>query len=396
MRILYCIPRYWPSIGGAQLLTRELIHRIARNHSVRVVTQFTSDRDSFLETATKVRPDKYQDGDIEVFNVGPTGLWRPVMNMLRKFYGPLRIFNPVFAEVLRHVMISQIREIAASFKPEILHAVHIGLIYSSEAALRAARSLGIPFVWTPVPHIESGEWTNRHFKKLYRTSDFVIAMTEREKLWLTQQGVLQNRVQVVPCGPIVHSSSDGELFRKKHNLNGVPIVLFLAQKLPYKGYKELLGAAPLVWDQIPDVHFVFVGPRTSESEKVFGLVKDSRILELPSVDLYEKTSALAACDVFCMPSVQESLGGVYLEAWSLRKPVIAANIHIAQEVIDNGKDGLLTEPTPPAIAQAILMLLTNKPIAQAMGEAGYEKVKNQYDWNVLANRMEEVYRNCLL
>jgi len=94
--------------------------------------------------------------------------------------------------------------------------------------------------------------------------------------------------------------------------------------------------------------------------------------------------------------VQESLGGVYLEAWSLRKPVIAANIHIAQEVIDNGKDGLLTEPTPPAIAQAILMLLTNKPIAQAMGEAGYEKVKNQYDWNVLANRMEEVYRNCLL
>jgi glycosyltransferase involved in cell wall biosynthesis len=55
-------------------------------------------------------------------------------------------------------------------------------------------------------------------------------------------------------------------------------------------------------------------------------VNDPRILELGSVDLQTKTDALEACTLLCLPSTQESFGGVYTEAWSFKKPVIGCDI----------------------------------------------------------------------
>jgi glycosyltransferase involved in cell wall biosynthesis len=392
MKILYVVPRYWPSIGGAQLHSREFIYKIFERHDVRVVTQFTADKDTFLESVTDVKPERYQDGDITVFNIGPRGISRPILQTLRHLYGRARVFNPLFAHVLRHTMVMQLKEIADAFAPDILHAVHIGLVYSSEAGFQAAQRFNIPFVWTPVPHIEGNGWKHRRFKRLYRASDAVIAMTEREKTWLTQQGAPEGHVHVIPVGPILHPNPNGDLFRKNHNLGHSPVVLFLGQKLAYKGYRQLLDAAPRVWARIPDARFLFIGPRMEGSEVFFQQVKDSRIIELPAVDLLIKTSALAACDIFCMPSTQESLGGVYLEAWSFRKPVIAARIAIMEEVVDNGKDGLLVEQTPQSIADAIITLLTDKAMREMMGETGYRKVQEAYRWEALADRLELVYR----
>ena len=137
-------------------------------------------------------------------------------------------------------------------------------------------------------------------------------------------GAAAERVHVIPFGPVLSDHFDGPSFRQRHGLGQFPVVLFVGQKLAYKGYRQIVeAAAPLVWAGVPDARFVFVGPRNPDSISVFERVSDPRVLELPAVDLEEKTSALAACDVFCMPSMQESLGVVYLEAWSLGKPVVA-------------------------------------------------------------------------
>jgi len=109
------------------------------------------------------------------------------------------------------------------------------------------------------------------------------------------------------------------------------------------------------------------------------------------VDLQEKTDALKACDLLCLPSSQESFGAVFLEAWMMGKPVVGARIPAVAEVILDGNDGLLTEPTAPAIAERIVGLLQDGRFAAAMGRAGKAKAEARFTWNQIAATIERAY-----
>ncbi len=217
-------------------------------------------------------------------------------------------------------------------------------------------------------------------------------MTAGEKRWLIEHGASPDRVHVIPIGSILHPAYDAQRFRAAYHLGQAPVVLFLAQKLPYKGYRQVVEAAPLVWQEMPHVYFLFVGPRTPESERFFAQVDDPRIIELPAIaDPFEKTSLLAACDVLCVPSTKESLGAIHLEAWSLKKPVIAADIEVMREIVTDGQDGLLVAQDAAAIANAILRLLRDGPLRARMGEAGCRKVQQRYRWERCVEQMENLY-----
>ena len=109
------------------------------------------------------------------------------------------------------------------------------------------------------------------------------------------------------------------------------------------------------------------------------------------MDDFTKNSALDACDVFCMPSTQESLGVVYLEAWCYQKPVIAADIEVMTDVISDGQDGLLVKQESPAIADAIVNLLQDPVRRTRIGRLGYQKVQEHYDWQKLTEQVVSVY-----
>jgi len=113
------------------------------------------------------------------------------------------------------------------------------------------------------------------------------------------------------------------------------------------------------------------------------------------VDLQEKTDALAACDVLCLPSSQESFGGVLVEAWAMKKPVIGSNIPALREIITDDSDGFIVDPTPVQIAERITYLLDHPDIARLMGEKGYQKVNRYYTWDRLARKTEEIYSEVL-
>jgi glycosyltransferase involved in cell wall biosynthesis len=129
-------------------------------------------------------------------------------------------------------------------------------------------------------------------------------------------------------------------------------------------------------------------------------VRDPRVLELDTLglapeSLQEKTDAYAACDVFCLPSTQESFGGVFTEAWSLGKPVIGCDIPAVRTVIDDGENGLLTRRRPAEIAERIVYLLERPDLRRRMGEHGRAKVQARYTWQRLAEQTLKVYEQVL-
>jgi glycosyltransferase involved in cell wall biosynthesis len=225
-------------------------------------------------------------------------------------------------------------------------------------------------------------------------SDAVIALTNAEKQTLINIGVQEEKIYVTGNGPILSAQAYPEKFRELNSIRG-PFVLFIGQLYPYKGYKELLEAAWLVWQRVPDVHFVFIGPPVGRSENEFLAMADPRIHRLRKVDQQVKTDALAACTLLCVPSTQESFGGVYTEAWWFEKPVIGCPIPAVSEVISDGVDGLLVEQNVNQISERICHLLLNPELVQRMGSAGRRKVEERYTWDKLAERTQAIYQKVI-
>ena len=73
----------------------------------------------------------------------------------------------------------------------------------------------------------------------------------------------------------------------------------------------------------------------------------------------------------------------------MKKPVIAC--HIPYLVIEDGVDGFLIPQEAGALADKIIWLLDHPREAHAMGERGYQKVQDEYNWKVIVERIEAFY-----
>jgi len=277
---------------------------------------------------------------------------------------------------------------------DLIHNVRIGREPISYASFHAAKRRDIPFVFTPLHHPRWIGWRYRVYTDLYKSADLIIALTRSEQKHLMALGVEPHKIFITGIGPILSSEAYPDEFRRKNSIDG-PIVLFLGQHYTYKGYRHLLEATKNVWRMEPETHFVFIGPAVGDSERIFSRIPDSRIHRLGTVNLQEKSNALAASTILCVPSTQESFGGVYTEAWSYGKPVIGCRVPAVSEIIYDGEDGLLVDQDSAEIADRIVELLGSDKLRSTMGKRGKKKVETQYSWEAIANRTEQAYQAVL-
>lgn len=392
MRICYTLTAYPPALGGAQLHFHALARALAPAHDVQVIAHWRTNRTDWLLGTTVLAPWNPRPYQIDGIPVSPLRLSladRLLLAPLAAINYPLKEFAlPGIARILER------RLAPLCGRPDIIHNGRIGREGISYASWRLARKLEVPFVFTPVHHPRWVGWFYRAYIRLYREADAVIALTHAERETLVALGVAEERIHITGTGPILSARYDAGAFRARHGIYG-PMVLFIGQKFGYKNYEAVLAAAPMAWARWPDARFVFIGPRTRHSARVFAACADSRIVELGAVGLEEKTSALAACDVFCMPSSQESFGGVFVEAWMMGKPVIGGDVPAVREVISDGADGFVVRPDPAQIADRICALLSDSAMAQRMGKAGRQKALANFTWDKLAAKTLAVYEGLL-
>jgi glycosyltransferase involved in cell wall biosynthesis len=392
MKLLYTLTAYPPSIGGAQLHTHLLAREMLSRHSVQVVTQWDSNRSDWLLGTTVRAPGESRDYALEGVHVHRIGL--SAREKLRIAPSALAYY-PIMRTALRPISACLARRLAPYAEgADLIHNVRVGREGISYASLQIARQRDIPFVFTPLHHPRWVGWRYRAYIDLYAQADLLFALTDTERRTLCELGAQEERVVVIGHGPVVASHADGEAFLRALQIEG-PVVLFLGQHFSYKGYRQVLDAAPLVWRRAPETHFVFIGPAVKGSERAFAERVDRRVHRLGKVSLQRKTDALAACTLLCVPSTQESFGGVYTEAWSFGKPVIGCNSPAVAEVISDRVDGYLVEQEPAQIASAICHLLSHPSEAQAMGAAGQRKVRARYTWSQIAARAEQAYRTVI-
>lgn len=388
MNLLYTITSYPPAIGGAQLHTHHLAREMTAHSGVQVVCHWDGNRTDWLIGTTVQAPgedrDYVHDG-VSVHRMGLTLREKLSLLPLIPFYYPLMsLIVPRISRLLQQKITVFIED------ADLVHNVRIGREPLTHASLAAAREAGIPFVLTPVHHPRWKGWRYAVYEQIYRQADAVIALTTAEMETLIGLGVNPDRIHVTGMGPVLSDESNPTRFREKHGING-PFVLFVGQHYAYKGYRQVLESRHRVWESFAEAHYVFIGPKVGSSEDIFRTTDDPRVHRLGSVDLQEKTDALAACTLLCVPSTQESFGGVYTEAWSFYKPVIGCRIPSVSEVVREGEDGFLVEQQVEEIAERIMYLLSRPGEAESMGMAGREKVESRYSWERLGELTRRVY-----
>lgn len=392
MKLLYTLTAYPPSIGGAQLHHHQLAQQLMSRHRISVISHWNSTRTDWLLGTTLLAPS--QDYHYEIDGV-------PVLRMGYSLKEKLSLIPWTFLYYfLRDYCIlaisSKIKSHMMSVTQgcDLIHNVRIGREPISFASLEIARQLSIPFIFTPVHHPRWSGFRNRAFLKLSHFADGIIALTQSEKEIMVSEGIPPERIFVTGIGPVLADRADPTGFRHKNEIEG-PMVLFLGQHYQYKGYLKVLQAARIVWERFPEVHFAFIGPPVGDSERHYAQSKDRRVHRLGVVALQEKTDALAACDILCVPSTQESFGGIYTEAWSFGKPVIGCPIPAVQEVISDGEDGLLVRQEEHDIADKLQFLLSHTSEAEKYGQAGKQKAISRFSWDHIASLTEQAYMKIL-
>ncbi len=177
-----------------------------------------------------------------------------------------------------------------------------------------------------------------------------------------------------------------------------PVVCNIANIGHRKGHDVLVGAMSMVRERLPQAQCWIAGsmehePRTVEALR--GAIEQHQLQKNVSLlgRRRDVPDLLHASDLFVLSSRQEGFPITILEAMAAGKPVIATDVGGCAEAVVDGETGLIVPPEDPeALAEAILSLLQDPGRAEAMGEAGRDRIQREFTVDRMVERHLELYQ----
>jgi len=160
---------------------------------------------------------------------------------------------------------------------------------------------------------------------------------------------------------------------------------------PIKGFTYFMDAAEVIAPRAPRACFVHAGDGSEAS--VLRSRAGSLNGRVKFLGLREDVPALmAAFDVLVVPSLNEGMGRVILEAGAAGTPVVATRVGGIPEIVRDGETGLLVPPKDaPSIAGAVLQLAGDPAKAATMGAAARSHVAPDFSLERMVMRIEALY-----
>lgn len=173
----------------------------------------------------------------------------------------------------------------------------------------------------------------------------------------------------------------------------VPVVGTAGPLEAVKGLPFFLGAAHQVLESHPEVEFLVSGAGPEEHNlrrmaRELGL--SERVTFVPN--MRDFSAPLQAMDVFVLPSLQQGLGTIMLQAMALGKPVIATGVGGVYSVVADNETALMVPPSDSErLAAAINRFLDDPALARRIGAAGQRVVQDEFGVEKMVARTIEVY-----
>ncbi len=262
-------------------------------------------------------------------------------------------------------------------------------LYTNIFALPAAAAAGVPVRVGSRRGLnpDRTRWHRLAQRMAYRFADRVVANSHAVARGMQQQGLRLDRLVVIPNG------LDVSRFRPIARCGGVRHVGTLARLHPVKGLDVLVDALALLRPEAPDLEATIVGEgpeRAALERRIAERGLAGRVRLAGHRD--DVAAALAALDVFVLPSRSEAFPNAAIEAMASALPVIASEVGGVPELIEDGRSGLLVPPgRPDALARAILELTRRPERARAMGRRGRADVLARFSFDRMVAGFEALY-----
>lgn len=243
-------------------------------------------------------------------------------------------------------------------------------------------------------------WTGQDFRVrcydrldrlLLPKMDHVVAVSEGMATAVRAAGVPDERIRVIrnaarpdafrePCPS--HRRVMESMFRTP----GERIILSAHRLTPDKGTHILIEAARRVIDADPMARFLICGDGASRSD----LEQQVRSANLQNEVVFagfrnDLDDWMPNADLFALPSFNEGLPNVVLEACASGVPAVATAVFGTPEVLHDGVNGYLVPAgNAPALADSILRLLGDSELRRRMGAAGRQLVREHFTFDAQA------------
>jgi glycosyltransferase involved in cell wall biosynthesis len=292
-------------------------------------------------------------------------------------------------------------------KPDVVHT------HTSKAGILgrvAARLANAPhIVHTPHGHVFFGHF-NRVASSMFlcierffaRFTDRLVALTEGEKKDYIDLAVGDpgNLAKIHSGVDIVKYSTprDNTVERKRSlglSQNG-GVIGFVGWLLPIKGPMYLLRAMETVWRVRPDASLIFVGKGDMDMDLRTESLRIGANGNVKFLGWREDIDELIPIfDILALPSLNEGMGRVLVEAMAAGKPVVASRVGGVPDLVKHGESGMLVPPAnKDALAEAILHLLDNPEKARQMGQRGRERCR-PFSVEAMIAKLDALYEGLL-
>ena len=240
-------------------------------------------------------------------------------------------------------------------------------------------------------------------RKSIQASRLYIANTNYEKLRLIEAGINPEKIKVLGVGVdekiFEVDQSDVTAYRKDLNIPGGALLIAYAGRIEKtKNVKILIDAFVQINKEHPDVYLLIAGAGGDYADELktycnaLPVAVQEKIRWKINFDISEKALLFNSMDILVLPSNNESFGIVFLETWACKKPVIGADIGAVRHVISEGEDGLLMQVNDKeSLCSKLNLLITNHQLRISMGAKGFEKVKKNYTWDIITQKLRQCY-----
>jgi glycosyltransferase involved in cell wall biosynthesis len=313
---------------------------------------------------------------------------------------------------------------------DLVH-IHALFSFSSTMAARIARQHSVPYVVRPLGVLNRWGMENRRpiLKRVsFRLVELPILLNsavihytsdaERAQAASLHPHLSEHESVVIPLPVEPVAQGDAERFLDRYpKLRGCRMILFLSRIHPMKGIELLIDAFAMVREKNKDVALVIAGdgeePYVRELRERAARIlefesatkngrptkdkeeEDTRIIWTGHLNGETKAAALAAADVFVLPSASENFGIAAAESLAAGIPTIVSEEVALSSDIRRYDAGVVVKRDVRQLAGAISDLLSSRERAAGLAANGRRLAEERYSPEAVGRALHELYQKII-
>lgn len=246
------------------------------------------------------------------------------------------------------------------------------------------------------------KWINKfHEKRALAKADGHISVSQYTADVTNQLFHTTKKFTIIPNG------INTNLFSNIDTCNDAKTILYFGGIIRKKGVLEIPHYFNQVIEKIPDAQLILIGQDMFDKltgnastfqmmQQFFSVEAGLNVKFLGSVPYQEIKKYIEKATLCIFPSYAEALPVSWIEAMAMAKPVVASNIGWSKEVIDDGIDGFLVNPSQHSeYAGKIIQLLQNEGLQKEFGIKARKKIEQKFSMSILAEQSLLFYKSLI-